>query len=206
MGKKYFIAANHTGAGKTLISALLVQGLGADYWKPIQAGDLDNSDTVWVQKRVDHPGITIHPEKFRLKTAASPHYAASLEGIAITVEQLLSPPTENTLVIESAGGVLSPVSDDLLMIDLAKQYGAEVIFISRHYLGSINHTLLSLEALRSRNIPVKGIIFNGNDKTHESWILQKTGLTFLGSLPEAGEITPEVFREMGMHVKWDLLK
>lgn len=205
MGKNYFIAANHTGAGKTLISALLVQGLRADYWKPIQAGELDNSDTLWVQKMVDQ-GITMHPETFRLKTAASPHYAASLEGITITAAQLNLPFTANTLIIESAGGILSPVSDDLLMIDLAKQYDAEVIFISRHYLGSINHTLLSLEALQSRNIPVKGIIFNGSDKTHEPWILQKTGVTFLGSLPEVDEITPEVFREMGPYVKWDLLE
>jgi dethiobiotin synthetase len=171
-----FITGIGTGIGKTIVSAILVEKLKADYWKPIQSGDLDNSDTLLVKSLVSNPVSKFHTEAYRLTQPFSPHKSAALDGIEIDPAKIVIPETDNQLIIEGAGGLMVPLNDRFLMIDLIKQLHVEVILVSRNYLGSINHTLLSIDALRSRDIPVKGIILNGDsDEWSESLIRAYAG-------------------------------
>lgn len=156
-----FVTGIGTGVGKTVVSAILTEALKADYWKPIQCGDLDYSDTNKVRDLISNDLSILHPETYRLKTPASPHYAATHEGIQINADNFKIPQTEKKLIIEGAGGLMVPLNDHFLMIDLIKQLQADVMLVSQNYLGSINHTLLSLEVLKRNNIHVKGIVFNG---------------------------------------------
>lgn len=178
--KKYFVTGIGTGVGKTLASAILVEALKADYWKPVQAGNLDCTDTDVVRKLISNNISVFHAETFRFKTPASPHYAAEIENIVITADSFKMPETSNHLVIEGAGGLMVPLAKDFLMTDLIKKTDAEVILVSQNYLGSINHTLLSFEALKRFSIKIKGIIFNGeqNDSS-EKFILEHTKLPCL---------------------------
>jgi dethiobiotin synthetase len=157
-----FITGIGTGVGKTIVSAILVEKLQADYWKPIQSGDLDNSDTMTVRSLVSNSKTTFHPEAYRLTQPFSPHKSAALDGITIDPSKIVMPPTENQLVIEGAGGLFVPLNDHFFMIDLIQQFNAEVVLVVKHYLGSINHTLLSLEALKSRGITIRMVVFNGD--------------------------------------------
>ncbi len=150
----YFITAINTDSGKTLISAILCEALQADYWKPVQAGFPTDSDTLHTLA----PDITIHPEGYRLQMPASPHAAARAEGITITRAGFTLPETSRDLVIEGAGGCLVPLNDTDFVIDLATWFSAKVILVSNLYLGSINHTLLTYEALRARNLTPAGIM------------------------------------------------
>jgi dethiobiotin synthetase len=160
--KPLFITGIGTGIGKTIVAAILTESLNADYWKPIQSGDLDNSDTKKVKSLITNSKTVFHPESYRLTQPYSPHKSAAIDGIRIDPEQIILPETSNQLVIEGAGGLMVPLNDNFLMVDLIPQLNAEVILVVQHYLGSINHTLLSLEVLRGRKIPVKAIIFNGD--------------------------------------------
>jgi dethiobiotin synthetase len=185
MKKTYFITGIGTEIGKTISSAVLVEKLNADYWKPIQAGDLDNSDTLKVKSLISNEVSKFHTEAFRLTQPFSPHYAAELDGVEINMNQITIPKTENNLIIEGAGGLMVPINQKDLMIDLIQKLNVEVILISKNYLGSINHTLLSIEALKTRNIPIKGIIFNGiKTEASESIILERTKLKYLGRISE----------------------
>jgi dethiobiotin synthetase len=190
--KPLFVTGIGTGIGKTLIAAILVEKLKADYWKPVQAGDLDNSDTLKVKSLVFNTVSVFHPEAYRLTQPYSPHKAAALDGIAIDEQQITLPQTNNQLIIEGAGGLMVPLNDHFLMIDLVKQLNAEVVLVSQNYLGSINHTLLSIEALKQHNIPVKGIIFNGEaNSSTEDYILSYTGIKLLGSLSVLADINKQ---------------
>lgn len=195
--KTIVVAGIGTGVGKTLISALLVEALEADYWKPIQAGDLENSDTLTVQDLVSSEKSVFHPERFRLKKPMSPHAAAKLDNVEIYLNDLVIPKTENTLIIELAGGLMVPLNTNELNIDLLKKWNAPVILVSKNYLGSINHTLLSVELLKHNTIPVLGIIFNGetNPET-EDFILNYTKLKCLARIPELKEITKEEIKKV----------
>ena len=159
--KPIFITGIGTGIGKTIVSAVLVEKLKADYWKPVQSGELDNSDTMKVKSLVTNTASVFHPEAYRLTQPYSPHKSAALDKTTIDPAKIILPETNNNLVIEGAGGLMVPLNDNFLMIDLIKQLGAAVILVSQNYLGSINHTLLSVQALKQYQIPVKGIIFNG---------------------------------------------
>jgi len=178
------VAGIHTGIGKTVCSAIICQAFGYDYWKPVQAGDLANSDSIFIRKHVDNPACTIHPERYQLLTAASPHHAAELEGKIITQKNLVLPVSPNPMVVETAGGLMSPLATDFLMIDLIKSLALPVVLVSNNYLGSINHTLLSLAALTEKKIPVRGIVFVG-EKTisTEKYILEYSKTPFLFSMP-----------------------
>ncbi len=179
---KLFITGIGTDVGKTVASAIVTQALEADYWKPVQAGDLDHSDTHKVKAQVLNSKSQFHPNAYALHTPASPHLAAALDGITIDLKAIKEPQTKNHLVIEGAGGVLVPLNDADCVIDLI-QKDYKVIVVSRHYLGSINHTLLTIEALKSRNINVAGIIFSGDEnKATEAIILNKTGVTLIGRI------------------------
>lgn len=179
---KLFITGIGTDVGKTITSAIITQSLEADYWKPVQAGDLDNSDSHKIQRYISNDKTIIHENSYKLNTPASPHLAAAIDGISIDLKNIIEPKTKNHLVIEAAGGILVPLNDNQTIIDLIKN-DYKVILVSRHYLGSINHTLLTFEALKSRNIEVAGIIFSGDEnKASEEIILQKTNANFIGRI------------------------
>ena len=179
---KIFITGIGTDVGKTIASSILVEALEADYWKPIQAGDLDNSDTQKVKNRVSNTKSQFHDNVYALQTPASPHFAAQLDNVVIDVKNITPPKTKNNIVIEGAGGILVPLNDKECVIDII-QPDYKVIVVSRHYLGSINHTLLTLEILANRNIEVAGIIFSGDEnKATESIILSKTKAKFIGRI------------------------
>ncbi|WP_374949128.1 dethiobiotin synthase [Mucilaginibacter sp.] len=196
--KPLFVTGIGTGIGKTLISAILAEKLKADYWKPVQAGDLDNSDTIKVQQLVSNTKTMFHPETYRLKQPFSPHKAAVLDNIEIKEKNITLPVTANNLIIEGAGGLMVPLNDHFLMIDLIQHLDAEVILVSQNYLGSINHTLLSAEALKSRGITVRGMIFNGEpNASTEDYILSYTKINLLGRVPELSNINRESIQHAG---------
>ena len=179
---KLFITGIGTDVGKTIASAIVVEALEADYWKPIQAGDIDFSDTHKVKSQISNDKSQFHPNAYTLNTPASPHFAAQLDGIVIDLNQIKEPKTDNHLVIEGAGGILVPLNDNDCIADLI-QKDYKVIVVSRHYLGSINHTLLTIEALQNRKIKVAGIIFSGDEnKATEEIILKKSGAKFIGRI------------------------
>jgi len=179
---KLFITGIGTDVGKTVASAIITQALEADYWKPIQAGDLHHSDADKVEALVSNKKSQFHPNAYALNTPASPHYAATLDGIVLDIKKIQEPTTTNHLVIEGAGGILVPLNDTDSIIDLI-QKDHKVVVVSRHYLGSINHTLLTFEALKNRNIAVAGIIFSGDEnQATESIILKKTKVNCIGRI------------------------
>lgn len=191
MNKPLFVTGIGTGIGKTVVSAVLVESLRADYWKPVQSGDLDNSDTLYVQSLVSNTNTVFHPEAYRLTQPFSPHKSAALDGIEIDPSTIIAPQTENTLIIEGAGGLMVPLNQTFLMIDLIQQLDAEVILVVKHYLGSINHTLLSLEALRSRNIPVKALIFNGEPNESSEEVIRNFAQCPALYIPEIPDISKQ---------------
>ena len=179
---KLFITGIGTDVGKTIASSITVEALEADYWKPIQAGDLDNSDTNKVQKYVSNTTTEFHKNAYALQTPASPHLAAQIDGIIIDINKIIEPKTKNNLVVEGAGGIFVPLNDADCVIDLI-QPDYKVIVVSRHYVGGINHTLMTIEILKSRNLNVAGIIFSGDEnKASESIILEKTGVPMIGRI------------------------
>lgn len=196
--KPLFITGIGTGIGKTLVAAIVVEKLKADYWKPIQSGDLHSTDTMLVKNLVSNQQTVFHPESYRLTQPYSPHKSAKLDGISINEKSIIAPVTDNLLVIEGAGGLMVPLNDHFLIIDLIKQLDAEAILVSQNYLGSINHTLLSVAMLQQRGITIKGIIFNGNaDVSSEEYILTYTGIPLLGRIPILPDINPLSVAEAG---------
>ena len=173
MSKKapLFVTGIGTDVGKTVVSAILVEKLKADYWKPIQSGDLDNSDTMKVQALISNPISKFHPEAYRLTQPFSPHKSAALDGLIIDIDQINIPQTENQLIIEGAGGLMVPLNDKHFIVDLIQKFDAEVVLVVKHYLGSINHTLLSLELLKQRKIKVRTLIFNGDSDEYSERII-----------------------------------
>ena len=179
---KLFITGIGTDVGKTIASAIITEALEADYWKPVQAGDLDFSDTHKIRQYVANKKSQFHKNSYELNTPASPHLAAKLDNITIDLKQVKEPKTTNNLVIEGAGGIFVPLNDADCVIDLI-QPDYKVIVVSRHYLGSINHTLLTIDALKNKKINVVGIIFNGEENpSTESIILNKTGIKMIGRI------------------------
>lgn len=179
---KLFITGIGTDVGKTIASAIITEALEADYWKPIQAGDVETSDSHKIKQYISNTKTQLFPNSYLLNTPASPHLAAELDGVVIDLEKIQEPITQNHLVIEGAGGLYVPLNDTDTIADLIKP-DYKVIVVSRHYLGSINHTLLTIEALKQRNIAVAGIVFNGNElPSTEDIILKKTGLAMIGRI------------------------
>lgn len=166
-----FVTGIGTDVGKTVVSAILVEKLKADYWKPIQSGDLDNSDTMKVQALISNPISKFHPEAYRLTQPYSPHKSAALDGITIDIDQITLPQTDNQLIIEGAGGLMVPLNDTHFVVDLIQKFEAEVVLVVKHYLGSINHTLLSLEFLKQKKIKVKALIFNGDKDEYSEYAI-----------------------------------
>ena len=199
----YFVTAIHTDSGKTLVSAILCEALYADYWKPVQAGFPTDSATV--AQLISNTSTKIHAEAYLLKMPASPHASAKAEGIEIKRENFILPSTNRDLVIEGAGGCLVPLNNDFFVIDLIDKFKTEVILVSNLYLGSINHTLLTVEALKNRNINIRGIIFNGESNPEsESIILATTKLPLLLRIEREAIITKEVVQRYAQQLKKNL--
>lgn len=196
-----FVTGIGTGVGKTIVSAILVEKLKADYWKPVQSGDLENTDTETVKSLVSNSVSKFHPEAYRLTRPFSPHKSADLDGIRIDMDKIVLPKTDNQLIIEGAGGLMVPLNERGLMIDLIQKFDAEAVLVVRHYLGSINHTLLSIEALQSRNIPVQSIIFNGHgDKYTEQIIKNYKSVPFFNSITEIETLNKQTIISSGINI------
>lgn len=180
----FIVTGTDTDIGKTVFAAGLAGALGAHYWKPVQAGVDPEGDKERVAALSGLPPSHILPEAYRLTTPASPHLAARIDGIEITAERLALPKVDGTLVVEGAGGLMVPVSESLLMIDLFALWGLPVILCARTGLGTINHSLLSIEALRTRAIPIAGIAFIGDAHAENERIIPSLGkVRSLGRLP-----------------------
>ncbi|WP_201457078.1 dethiobiotin synthase [Chlamydia sp. 17-3921] len=186
---RIIVVGINTEVGKTVVSAILTRMLNAEYWKFIQAGSLDNTDSSTVNKL---SGAYCHPEAYRFKEPLSPHQAAKIDNITIETENFRLPQTSAPLIIETTGGFLSPCAQKHLQGDIFASWPCSWLLVSRAYLGSINHTFLTLEALRSRNLNILGMILNGYSEEERSWMVEMTDLSLLGSLHQEQEITPRV--------------
>lgn len=188
MSKQFIITGTGTGIGKTLTSAMLVLGLEADYWKPIQSGTPTDANTV--RELTNLPANRFHDEVYRFEMPASPHIAAESEGRVVDISRLKPPHTSRTLLIEGAGGLMVPVTRTVLMIDVFKQMNAPVILCARTELGTINHTLLSVQALKVQGIPLHGIIFSGpENKDTMKTIIDFSMSKLLGHIPPLDDIS-----------------
>ncbi len=197
--KRIFVTGIDTGIGKTFVSAILTEALEADYWKPIQAGDLDDSDTDRVRRLISNSKSVLHPEAYRLTRPLSPHAAAAAEGVVIDLDVVRNsmPLTKDRdLIIEGVGGVMSPVNDSFVVMDLIKNLDADAVIVSKHYLGSINHTLLTIDAMRRKGLPIVGIFFNGKPvQSSVDFILRYSGMKPLGSIDEEETFDKETVKK-----------
>lgn len=192
--KKIFITGISTDVGKTIASAIVTEALEADYWKPIQAGELDNCDTNKVEQLVSNLKSNFFPNSFSLNTPMSPHAAAEIDDIQIKLSNIKEPKTKNNLVIEGAGGLLVPFNNKQTVFDLIKP-DYNVIVVSRHYLGSINHTLLTVNLLKEKGFNVS-IIFSGDEHpTTEDIIFKMTKTPVIGRINEEPYFDKNVIKE-----------
>ena len=183
MATQFFVTGIGTGIGKTLISAILVRALNADYWKPVQAGFENGTDSDFIENSVS--GVVIHPEVYRLQMAASPHIAAREEGLEISIENIAEkmPTKKRNLIIEGPGGLMVPLNRHQFVTDLIQALNIPVILVSRNYLGSINHSLLTSELCKRLNIAVTGWIFNDQYLSYEQEIVSWSGFQKIASIP-----------------------
>ncbi len=197
MNRAFVITGTDTDVGKTVASAMLVQALEADYFKPIQAGLDDETDTQAVQRLCRIGDCRIIPELYRLATPASPHYAAEIDDIEIDTESLKLPDRARPLIVEGAGGLMVPVNHSTLFIDVFKIWRRPVILCARTSLGTINHSLLSVLALNAADIDIHGIIFIGDpNPSSESAICEFGRLRRLGRIPFLDDLNAETLRQV----------
>jgi len=199
--KGFFITAIHTDSGKTLASAILTHALKADYWKPVQCGNPTDTNQIksWFGEEV-----ICHPERYRLETPASPHFAAEQVGMSIRLSDFILPDTNNNLIVEGAGGVLVPVSTKETIADLIEYLALPVILVINHYLGALNHGMLTIRELKRRQIPLAGIIFNGVDfQNAESILLQEAGCPCLLRIPKMESVGLEQIRQLSEQLQWN---
>ncbi|ATU95656.1 dethiobiotin synthase [Phyllobacterium zundukense] len=196
MTSRFVITGTDTNIGKTVFSAALADALGACYWKPVQSGLEGETDSETVQRLGRIPSSRIYPEAWRLKTPASPNLAARIDNVRIVPEALSPPSTQSLLVIEGAGGVLVPLTESEVFADVFARWQIPVILCARTGLGTINHTLLSLEALRHRSMPVFGVVFIGDEQADTQSIIAKLGnVDCLGRLPLLDPLTPDTLAQ-----------
>lgn len=192
--QQIFVTGISTEVGKTIAAAIITEALEADYWKPIQAGDLNNSDSHKVAALISNTKTKIHKNSYELHTPMSPHAAADIDGIQIDTQKIIAPETENHLVIEGAGGLLVPLNQNDTILDIIMpKY--KVLVVSRHYLGSINHTLLTVNCLKQKGHDVS-LLFSGNaHPTTEQIILHKTGVSSIGRIDEEAEFDKKTIKK-----------
>lgn len=200
---QYFVTAIGTDSGKTVASAILVEALQADYWKPVQSGFPRDSDAI--ADLVSFP-VKIFPSTYEFLKPASPHESAKVENQTIDLEKIILPETTNHLIVEGAGGILVPLNDRDFVIDIAQKFQLEIILVVNLYLGCINHTLLSIRELQRRNLSVKGIIFNGvSNPESERIILHHSGYKQLLHIEKESFITPRIIQKYAQKIKETLL-
>jgi len=191
---KIFITGIGTDVGKTIVSAIVVEALKADYWKPIQAGELEFSDSDKIRNLISNDRSRILESSYALKTPMSPHAAAAIDGITIELDKIIIPDTLNNIVIEGAGGLLVPLNEKDTILDIIEN-DYKIIVVSRHYLGSINHTLLTIETLRNQGFEISGIIFSGiENETTENIIEKLSEVLILGRIDEEEIFNKEVVK------------
>jgi len=193
--KKIVITGIGTDVGKTVVSAIVAEYLKASYWKPVQSGDLENSDSIKVKRLTEN--VTVLVEKYKLTEPLSPHESARIDNVTIDINNFTIPEVNTNLIIEGAGGLMVPFNyDGEVYLDLFEKWNLPVIVVSRHYLGSINHTLLTINVLKQRNIPILGIIFSGKtNKASEEVILNASKINCLARIPEALEVNKQFVLE-----------
>lgn len=195
------IAGIHTGIGKTVVSAALAEALGADYWKPVQAG-LEERDTDAVRQWLTNGDARVHAEAVALTQPLSPHAAAAIDGIAIDHTAFAWPKTDKLLIVETAGGLLSPISATATMADFIHHYRLPTFLISQNYLGSINHTLLTIEVLRNRGIQILGIVMSGDKNTASETFIEQYGQTpILARIPQLLPVNKSSIAQCAAHIK-----
>lgn len=190
--QRFFISGTDTDVGKTMVSAILALGLNASYWKPVQCGNEPCSDSQWLAS-VGVAPTNILPERHNLKNPLSPHRAAELEGVTIALDDFELPTTNNSpLIVEGAGGLLVPLNSKDLVIDLAAKLQLSVLLVSRSGLGTINHTLLSIMALRQKNVELLGVVMNGEPNPANKAAIEHYGkTTVLAEIPPIKQISRE---------------
>lgn len=192
----FVVTGTDTDVGKTVFAAALTAALGASYWKPVQAGIADGTDRATVADLAELPPGRVLPEAYALATPCSPHRAAAIDGVVIDPARLALPACAGPLVVEGAGGVLVPITDTLLFADLFALWAAPVILVTRTALGTINHSLLSIEALRARGVPIHGIAFVGDAvEDSEATIARIGGVRRLGRLPMLSRLDAATLRD-----------
>ena len=200
MSERIFITGIGTGVGKTVTSACVVEALQADYWKPVQTGLTEGTDTDTVKSLISNPVSVCHREAYCLEAPASPHLAARLEDVNINVKRILElahsiQPSSRSLVIEGAGGLMVPLTEQVFTIDFIQQLEAKVIIVAQNYLGSINHALLTAQVLRQRAIPVLGWIFSGEYHSNETEVIGWSGYPLLGRIPHTALVDRAFVKE-----------
>lgn len=190
MAEKIFVTGIDTEVGKTVVSAILVEALEADYWKPVQSGDLHHTDTMKVKGWVSNSRSRYFDESYRLETPASPHLSARIDGVDIKLEEMQVPVTENHLIIEGAGGLMVPLNDrGDFILDVARKFATKVVLVSKNYLGSINHTLCSFEVLKSNGLAVDLLVFSGDENaSSEEAIIEHIKPGSILRVPHLGQV------------------
>jgi dethiobiotin synthetase len=203
LSNQYIIAGIGTEVGKTVISAIVTEKLQADYWKPIQAGDLDQSDSIKVTNWVSNSKSKIHPEGIKLNHPMSPHAAADLDQVHIELKDLKIPNSSNQMIVELAGGIMVPINHQITNLDFIKSSKLPVILVVNFYLGSINHTLLTIKCLQANQVVISGLIFNGDiNPESKEIILKMSGCKNLGEVPKIQtEITSEIIHNYGKYIQ-----
>lgn len=202
MARRLFVTAIGTDVGKTIASAVLVEAMQADYWKPVQSGLEDGTDTDTIKRVVSNSKSVFHEEAYKLIAPMSPHQAAEKENIVIDPQTIQVPATENTLIIEGAGGLLVPITREFLMVDLIKQLNAEVVLVINHYLGSINHTMLSLKYLKEEGFNVAGLLYNGDRfEDNENLYREHFGFPVMGHIPQLSAVNQESIRTIAESIQ-----
>lgn len=201
----FFVTGTDTDVGKTVVSAWLVARLGACYWKPVQAGNHPETDSAIVRRLTGASPDRILPEAYLLPEPIAPHEAARRAGITIDMERLVLPPCDRPLVVEGAGGLMVPLTDRAYVIDLATELHLPIILVTRSTLGTINHTLLSLEAIRRRGLPLAGVVVNGPETPHNRAAIERYGqVEVIAEIPWLDQLTPSTL--MAIEPELDLAK
>ena len=209
--KPIFITGIGTDVGKTVVAAIVTEALGAVYWKPVQAGFDQGTDTEWVAERLSHPRARVLPETYKLSLPAAPHIAARQEGIVIDLEVLkqqfldLRARAGEYFVIEGAGGLMVPLNEQEFVIDLIKKLDARVVLVSRNYLGSINHSLLTAAVCKAHGVDVVGWIFNDQYLDYEREIGNWSGFPIIASVPLSKDPDKEFVAEQAKRIRMGLL-
>ncbi|MGB5646624.1 dethiobiotin synthase [Muriicola sp.] len=202
--KRIFVTGISTEVGKTMASAMIVEALEADYWKPIQAGDLEHTDSHKIAELISNKRTVIHKNSYALNTPMSPHAAANIDGISIQLKNIREPETNNHLVIEGAGGLLVPLNEKNTILDLIKP-NYKVVVVSRHYLGSINHSLLTIGWLQDKGYEVSVLFSGDKHPSTEEIILSKTGIQSIGRIEEEQKFDRALIRKYASQFKENLL-